>query len=1052
MNNLTNADALDVMVQIGRQALERGKVDQARTILGGVLTKAPNHTLAWFSLGRAHLLKGSHDHAAMCYSRAASLASSQRGAPANLLPVAKDNMVLCAEKVLPRDWLPELQDPHLAQRWGEALGALAAQLAAPSEPAAAAAAASPAAGAAAATEGAGAGAAGRQLRVAVCGGIGLQALALHGLLKAHAAAAAAAAAAPAAADVAAAVPAPVSVTWVHGDELCRTLGAQMAAATGVPAAEMEVVNGWPAGAAAAAAAPATAAADGASGEGSQGSAGVGAAEAVAGAAAAAAGVPPLDMFVAAGVVGSRLALPEWAAALAQARPRLAPGALLCPSRARLVGALAASEDLRAMNEVQLDWMREDSRGLDYGPVNELLWRPARSMQVSAFRYALLSEPFPLLPDITARELLEAPHTVTGRVRRHDVIVTATRSGRADCVITWTEYELAPGVWVSYAPHELQGRCDPPVLCPHVWQRVQYLSARPALEPGARLALQVTLSGGGSEVRVEYDEDLSAVQGPPSAVATADVSSGLPPGEPLPEGELLPAGEPLGRDSSSSSDDDGGGNEEGGAAAGEAGKQEATGQATGSGSGLILPYHMSMLNDRIRTQSYRAGIEAAVAEAKARHPGAPMLVLDVGSGTGLLSMMAARAGADKAIGCERELALAVAAGAVTAANGLSDAVRSVQVHSKDLRVAPETPDQPPSNAAGQGAQPEAADPAPASSAPTSSTLTNPTPIASSSPSASSAVLLPRRAGLVVHEIFGTDPLSEHILPTMAQVQDSLAAPDALFLPSAFRIVAALARSDMLHARMRAVRPPPPLPALAPVPAAVAEAGGPSGGPAGPGAERVFRQALERLARLLPAAAAAALQPWVPWKAELDVLRVPDMVLLSEPAAVAALDLGSRPLPRAFRAAADAEPCAPTPPAVRFPRCGPTGDVLPDLPYGGPDQGAVGVAEGEAAGPGSANCVVYWFEADCGSGGWISTQPGSSSTYYGHWTSNVQFLDPVLPLVAPAVAAAGGLMVRLAAECVVDRVRMGAEWVQPGDDSSSSEDEAGEGDEGPGQAEP
>ncbi|KAG2486747.1 hypothetical protein HYH03_014672 [Edaphochlamys debaryana] len=129
------------------------------------------------------------------------------------------------------------------------------------------------------------------------------------------------------------------------------------------------------------------------------------------------------------------------------------------------------------------------------------------------------------------------------------------------------------------------------------------------------------------------------------------------------------------------------------------------------------------------------------------------------------------------------------------------------------------------------------------------------------------------------------------------------------------------------------------------------------------------------------------------AELDVLRVPDMVLLSEPAAVAALDLAVRPLPRAFSAAAAAEPCAPTPPA-----------------------------------------------------------PGSSSTYYGHWTSNVQFLDPVLPLVAPAVAAAGGLMVRLAAECVVDRVRMGAEWVQPGDDSSFSVDEAGEGAEGPGQAGP
>ena len=30
-------------------------------------------------------------------------------------------------------------------------------------------------------------------------------------------------------------------------------------------------------------------------------------------------------------------------------------------------------------------------------------------------------------------------------------------------------------------------------------------------------------------------------------------------------------------------------------------------------------------------------------------------------------------------------------------------------------------------------------------------------------------LPRRASLVLHEIFGTDPLSEHILPTMRHLQ-------------------------------------------------------------------------------------------------------------------------------------------------------------------------------------------------------------------------------------------------------------------------------------------
>ncbi|GFR45221.1 hypothetical protein Agub_g6616, partial [Astrephomene gubernaculifera] len=76
--------------------------------------------------------------------------------------------------------------------------------------------------------------------------------------------------------------------------------------------------------------------------------------------------------------------------------------------------------------------------------------------------------------------------------------------------------------------------------------------------------------------------------------------------------------------------------------------------------------------------------------------------------------------------------------------------------------------------------------------------------------SSGSELPRRADIILHEIFGTDPLSEHILPSLAQVQEDLAAADAAYVPSAFRIVAALAHSAQLEARMRTVHPPLPLP--------------------------------------------------------------------------------------------------------------------------------------------------------------------------------------------------------------------------------------------------
>ena len=53
----------------------------------------------------------------------------------------------------------------------------------------------------------------------------------------------------------------------------------------------------------------------------------------------------------------------------------------------------------------------------------------------------------------------------------------------------------------------------------------------------------------------------------------------------------------------------------------------------------------MLNDVDRNRSYEAGIEAAIREGGGR------TVLDLGAGTGLLSLMAARAGAERVYACE-----------------------------------------------------------------------------------------------------------------------------------------------------------------------------------------------------------------------------------------------------------------------------------------------------------------------------------------------------------------------------------------------------------------
>lgn len=59
---------------------------------------------------------------------------------------------------------------------------------------------------------------------------------------------------------------------------------------------------------------------------------------------------------------------------------------------------------------------------------------------------------------------------------------------------------------------------------------------------------------------------------------------------------------------------------------------------------IPDYHFSMLNDIPRNAAYMLGIAAAVQRAAERGGGEPPAVMDIGAGSGLLSIMAQRAGA------------------------------------------------------------------------------------------------------------------------------------------------------------------------------------------------------------------------------------------------------------------------------------------------------------------------------------------------------------------------------------------------------------------------
>ena len=93
--------------------------------------------------------------------------------------------------------------------------------------------------------------------------------------------------------------------------------------------------------------------------------------------------------------------------------------------------------------------------------------------------------------------------------------------------------------------------------------------------------------------------------------------------------------------------------------------------------IVPRWHFEMLNDEKRNEAFRRALVNAITPET--------IVLDIGSGTGLLAMMAARAGARETVTCEMVPLLAELARDTVALNGLADRIITLDMKSTSLVI-------------------------------------------------------------------------------------------------------------------------------------------------------------------------------------------------------------------------------------------------------------------------------------------------------------------------------------------------------------------------------
>ena len=141
--------------------------------------------------------------------------------------------------------------------------------------------------------------------------------------------------------------------------------------------------------------------------------------------------------------------------------------------------------------------------------------------------------------------------------------------------------------------------------------------------------------------------------------------------------------------------------------------------------LVPGWHLPMINDLRRNDAFQEAIERAAGSI------GDGVVLDIGTGSGLLAMMAARGGAKRVVACEALAPLATVAREIVAANGYDEQITVIAKKSTHLVVGED---------------------------------------------------LPEPAALIIAEVFDTALIGEGVLPTIRHAVANLGSPDARVIPA------------------------------------------------------------------------------------------------------------------------------------------------------------------------------------------------------------------------------------------------------------------------------